>query len=52
MQRQLFPALQEEIGPLGEKDRMFVDFLALLPDEPSLRVPDPVGRGLRSRNRG
>jgi hypothetical protein len=31
MQRQLFPRLLEEVGELGEKDRQFVQVVALLP---------------------
>jgi hypothetical protein len=31
LQRQLFPLLLEEVGELGEKDRQFVDVVALLP---------------------
>jgi hypothetical protein len=31
LQRQLFPVLTEEIGPLGIKDQQFVQVVALLP---------------------
>jgi hypothetical protein len=31
LQRQLFPLLVEEVGDLGEKDRQFVEVVALLP---------------------
>ncbi len=31
LQRSLFPVLTEELGPLGEKDRQFVEVISLLP---------------------
>ena len=31
LQRDLFPLLTDELGPLGEKDRQFVAVVALLP---------------------
>ena len=31
LQRQLFPVLAEELGPLGAKDERFVEVVALLP---------------------
>jgi hypothetical protein len=31
LQRQLFPVLVEEVGELGEKDRLFVEVVSLLP---------------------
>ena len=34
LQRHLFPALEEECGPLSDKDHQFLEVLALLPDQP------------------
>jgi hypothetical protein len=31
LQRQLFPVLTEELGPLGDKDQQFVEVISLLP---------------------
>jgi hypothetical protein len=45
IQRQLFPILLEEIGELGEKDRQFVQVVALLPLGPLLRRYDWCGVG-------
>ena len=35
-QRELFPALEEEIGPLGERYELFVTVLEFVRVEPSL----------------
>jgi hypothetical protein len=45
LQRQLFPVLVEEIGELGEKDRQFVEVVALLPLGPFLPRYDWKGIG-------
>jgi hypothetical protein len=37
LQCQLFPFLEEQMGPLGDKDRMFLDVLALLPPDLGLQ---------------
>jgi hypothetical protein len=45
LQRQLFPTLVEEIGELGEKDRQFIEIIALLPLGPLLPRYDWKGVG-------
>lgn len=45
LQRDLFPLLTDELGPLGEKDRQFVDVVALLPLGPLLHRYDWSGWG-------
>ena len=45
LQRQLFPVLLEEVGELGEKDRQFVQVVALLPLGPLLARYDWKGVG-------
>ncbi len=45
LQCQLFPLLEEQIGPLGDKDRMFLDVLALLPDDLGLQRYGWCGNG-------
>ena len=45
LQRQLFPVLLEEVGELGEKDRQFVQVVALLPLGPLLSRYDWCGVG-------
>jgi len=38
IQRQLFPLLAEELGPLTEKDNQFVEVMGLLPLGPFLEA--------------
>ncbi len=45
LQRQLFPVLLEEVGELGEKDRLFVQVVSLLPLGPLLSRYDWCGVG-------
>lgn len=45
LQRQLFPVLVDEVGELGEKDRLFIEIIALLPLDPLLRQYDWKGIG-------
>ena len=47
LQRQLFPLLLEEVGELGEKDRQFVQVVALLPLGPLLPRYDWKGAAVR-----
>ena len=35
LQRELFPTLEEELGPLGERYELFVTVLGFVPVEPS-----------------
>jgi hypothetical protein len=45
LQRQLFPVLIEEVGELGEKDRLFIEVISLLPLGPLLPRYDWCGIG-------
>jgi len=45
LQCQLFPLLEEQLGLLGDKDRMFLDVLALLPDDLGLQRYEWCGNG-------
>ena len=45
LQRQLFPTLLAEVGELGEKDRQFVQVVALLPLGPLIARYDWCGMG-------
>jgi len=45
LQRQLFPALEEEMGELGDKDRLFVQIIVLLNLERFVRQYDWKGVG-------
>ncbi len=38
LQRELFPTLEEELGPLGERYELFVTVLGFVPVEPFLNV--------------
>jgi hypothetical protein len=45
LQRQLFPSLQEELGPLTEADHKFVQVLSLLRLDPLLQRYQAIGKG-------
>jgi len=45
LQRQLFPMLLEEVGPLGDKDRAFIQAVSLLPVGPLMSRYDWCGIG-------
>jgi hypothetical protein len=51
LQRQLLPILQDEWGPLSERDRQFLDVLALLPEEDGLARYQWCGNGRPPANR-
>ena len=51
LQRQLFPMLLEEVGELGEKDRLFVRVVSLLPLERWLERYDWCGIGCPPHSR-
>lgn len=45
LQRQLFPSLQEELGPLTDSDQKFVQILSLLRLDPILQRYQGIGKG-------
>jgi hypothetical protein len=51
LQRQLFPVLVEEVGELGDKDRQFVQVMALVPLGPLLDPYRWVGIGRKPEER-
>ena len=60
-QRELFPALEEELGPLGERYELFVTVLGFVQVEQFLTVPawpagapagGPCGAGTRLHRQG
>lgn len=50
-QRSLFPELEDEFGPLGEKHRKLIDALVLLPIEEVLGNSGSTGRGRPPKDR-
>jgi hypothetical protein len=45
IQRRLFPILQEELGPLTERDNQFVEVMGLVPLGPFMQAYRPLGTG-------
>ena len=61
LQRELFPTLEEELGPLGERYELFVTVLGFVPVEPFLTCwrglpgrpqADRVGAGTSLQRQG